>query len=92
VRRIGVLMYLAADDAEGQARLAAFTHALKPIGLERRPQTLTGLIADGTRGRPTRVIRGEIQTCWKPFPSVTVYQSFHFLTRARARLGDGQVN
>jgi putative ABC transport system substrate-binding protein len=33
VRRIGVLMYLAADDAEGQARLAAFTHALK-----RRPQ------------------------------------------------------
>ena len=25
MRRIGVLMYLAADDVEGQARLAAFT-------------------------------------------------------------------
>src|SRR6266446_1093780 len=32
VRRIGVLMYLAADDAEGQARLAAFTQALKQLG------------------------------------------------------------
>ena len=27
-RRIGVLMYWAADDAEGQARLAAFAQAL----------------------------------------------------------------
>ena len=32
VRRIGVLMYLAADDPEGQARLAAFTQALKQLG------------------------------------------------------------
>ena len=32
MRRIGVLMYLAADDAEGQARLAAFTQALKQLG------------------------------------------------------------
>jgi ABC-type uncharacterized transport system substrate-binding protein len=32
VRRIGVLMYLAADDAEGQARLAAFTQALAQLG------------------------------------------------------------
>src|SRR6266436_9438462 len=32
VRRIGVLMYLAADDAQGQARLAAFTQALKQLG------------------------------------------------------------
>ncbi len=32
VRRIGVLMYWAADDAEGQARLAAFTQALKQLG------------------------------------------------------------
>jgi putative tryptophan/tyrosine transport system substrate-binding protein len=31
-RRIGVLMYLAADDAQGQARLAAFTQALKQLG------------------------------------------------------------
>jgi putative ABC transport system substrate-binding protein len=32
MRRIGVLMYLAADDVEGQARLAAFTEALKQLG------------------------------------------------------------
>ena len=32
MRRIGVLMYLAADDAEGHARLAAFTQALKQLG------------------------------------------------------------
>jgi putative tryptophan/tyrosine transport system substrate-binding protein len=32
VRRIGVLMYLAADDAEAQARLAAFTQALQQLG------------------------------------------------------------
>ena len=32
MRRIGVLMYLAADDAEGQARLAAFTQAMKQLG------------------------------------------------------------
>ena len=32
VRRIGVLMYVAADDAEGQARLAAFTQALTQLG------------------------------------------------------------
>jgi putative ABC transport system substrate-binding protein len=31
-RRIGVLMYWTADDAEGQARLAAFTQALKQFG------------------------------------------------------------
>jgi putative tryptophan/tyrosine transport system substrate-binding protein len=39
MRRVGVLMYLAADDAEGQARLAAFTHALKQSGWSdgRRP-------------------------------------------------------
>jgi ABC-type uncharacterized transport system substrate-binding protein len=32
MRRIGVLAYLAADDAEGQARLAAFAQALKQLG------------------------------------------------------------
>jgi len=32
VRRIGVLMYLPADDAEGQARLAVFMQALKQLG------------------------------------------------------------
>jgi hypothetical protein len=32
VRRIGVLTYIAVDDAEGQARLAAFTQALSQLG------------------------------------------------------------
>src|SRR6266436_10367481 len=32
VRRIGVLMYLAADDAEGQARIAAFLQGLQQLG------------------------------------------------------------
>jgi putative ABC transport system substrate-binding protein len=32
MRRIGVLMYWSADDAEGQARHAAFTQALKQLG------------------------------------------------------------
>ena len=32
VRRVGVLIYQAAGDAEGQARLAAFTQALKQLG------------------------------------------------------------
>jgi ABC-type uncharacterized transport system substrate-binding protein len=32
VRRVGVLMYLVADDAEGQARLAAFAQALGQLG------------------------------------------------------------
>ena len=32
VRRIGVLLYLVADDAKGQARLAAFTQALSQLG------------------------------------------------------------
>jgi putative ABC transport system substrate-binding protein len=32
VRRVGVLMYFAAGDAEGQARLAAFAQALQQLG------------------------------------------------------------
>jgi putative ABC transport system substrate-binding protein len=32
MRCVGVLMYLAAGDAEGQARLAAFTESLKQLG------------------------------------------------------------
>jgi putative ABC transport system substrate-binding protein len=32
VRRVGVHMYWAADDAEGRARLAAFTQALQQLG------------------------------------------------------------
>src|SRR5262245_16036093 len=33
MRRIGVLMSLTADDAEGQARLAAFVRGLRDLGL-----------------------------------------------------------
>ena len=32
MRRIGVLMYWTADDAEGQARLSAFVQALNQLG------------------------------------------------------------
>src|SRR5262245_16646270 len=32
LRRVGVLMYWAADDVEGRARLAAFTQALQQLG------------------------------------------------------------
>src|SRR5262245_53615182 len=32
MRRVGVLMYLAAGDAESQARLAAFVQVLKQLG------------------------------------------------------------
>src|SRR5215468_7300729 len=32
MRRIGVLTFIAADDTVGQARLAAFTHALSQLG------------------------------------------------------------
>ncbi len=38
MRRIGVLMNLAADDPEGQARLAAFQQGLQEDGLDGRPQ------------------------------------------------------
>jgi putative tryptophan/tyrosine transport system substrate-binding protein len=32
IRRIGVLMYMPADDAEGQARVAALTQTLRQLG------------------------------------------------------------
>ena len=38
VRRIGVIMSLAADDRETQARHAAFLQGLQTIGLDRRAQ------------------------------------------------------
>ncbi len=37
MRRIGVLMSIAADDPEGQIRLAVFQQGLLTIGLDRRP-------------------------------------------------------
>jgi len=45
VRRIGVLMNLGSDDAEGQARLAAFLQALQEqgwTGVATRRSTLVG--------------------------------------------------
>jgi hypothetical protein len=38
MRRIGVLMNLAADDREAQARIAAFLQGAAAIGLDRRRQ------------------------------------------------------
>ena len=32
VRRIGVLMNIAADDAQAQSRMEAFLHGLQPLG------------------------------------------------------------
>ena len=37
-QRSGVLMALAADDTEGQARFTAFLQGLREFGLDRRPQ------------------------------------------------------
>ena len=51
MRRIGVLMNLAADDAEGQARIAAFRPGAAAIGLDRRPQRADRLSA-GQRAMP----------------------------------------
>jgi hypothetical protein len=38
IRRIDVLMNLAADDPESQARLTTFVQSLQQLGLDRRPQ------------------------------------------------------
>jgi putative tryptophan/tyrosine transport system substrate-binding protein len=38
MRRIGVLMNTVSDDAEGQARLAAFHQGLQQLGWDCRPQ------------------------------------------------------
>ena len=38
VRRIGMLTRVAADDPDGQARIAAFVQAMQQSGLDRRPQ------------------------------------------------------
>ena len=38
MRRIGVLMNLAADDPEAQARITAFVQGASAIGLDRRSQ------------------------------------------------------
>ena len=52
MRRIGVLMNLAADDPEGQARLAAFAQGLQEAGLDRWPQRADRLPLGRRRRRP----------------------------------------
>ena len=52
VRRVGVLMNVAADDPEGKASIAVFKQAMRAIGLERRPQSadrLSGAAGDAER-------------------------------------------
>ena len=56
MRRIGVLMDLAADDPEGQARIAAFLQGLQQLGWTDRPQRADRLSA-GARAMPTAIRR-----------------------------------
>ena len=61
MRRIGVLMDLAADDAEGQRRIAAFLQGLQRAGLDRRPQRADRLpLGASDRSRPHAQTRGGI--------------------------------
>ena len=60
MRRIGVLMTLAADDPEGQARIAAFPQALQRIGLDRGPQCADRHPLGRGRCRQRSQIRGGI--------------------------------
>ena len=56
MRRIGVLTYIAADDAEGQARHAAFTQALGQLGWsEGRNLRIDGWASEPDQ-RPARTI------------------------------------
>ena len=70
MRRIGVLMNGAADDAEGQARLAAFTQALKQLGwsdgrnLRIDTRWATADDIRKTRGGIGRAGAGRPRRCW----------------------------
>ena len=50
VRRVGVLMNLAADDPEGQARIVAFVQGLQQSGW--KTATMCGSIPAGQRATP----------------------------------------
>ena len=60
MRRIGVLMNLAADDPEGQARIAAFLQGLQQLGWTDRPQRADRHPLGRRRCRPHSQIRGGI--------------------------------
>jgi len=62
MRRIGVLMNLAPDDAEGQARLAAFLQGLQEAGWARdvHCENGSGRIDDGAGATVHRVESGRI--------------------------------
>ena len=55
VRRVGVLMNLAADDAEGKARLTAFAQGLQELGWV----TTCELTIGGAEGVPTVFVHTE---------------------------------
>ena len=57
MRRIGVLMNVAADDPEAQAHLAAFLQGLAGIGLDRWPQRADRYSLGRGRCRPTADMR-----------------------------------
>ena len=70
VRRVGVLIYLAADDAEAQARLAVFTEAnwagAITYGSHQREDRKRSLAAFGARAILPRVARSRVlgQSAW----------------------------
>ena len=58
MRRIGVLMNLAADDKEGQARLIAFVQALSDLGLEECQQRSNRYLLGSRRHRALSSVCG----------------------------------
>jgi putative tryptophan/tyrosine transport system substrate-binding protein len=60
MRRIGVLMNMAADDSEGQARVAAFLQGLEPLGWSVGRNAQIDLRWGVGRCRPNSRIRGRI--------------------------------
>jgi hypothetical protein len=67
-RRIGVLMNLAVDDAEGQARIAAFLQGLQQLGW-----------TDGGNVRVDyRLAAGFVQSLARPGGNTTGFMQFEF--------------
>jgi putative ABC transport system substrate-binding protein len=73
IRRIGVLMYLPADDPEGQARLAALVQALKQLGWSdgrgaegRAVPERVGAIETDSQAFSDDVVRSHLNTIQRP--------------------------